>query len=93
MSIGVLGEPTNDLDSETLTALEDVLDGWAGTLLVVSHDRYLWSGCATARWRCSAAAGSGPAGRRGPIPGAAHRGALCERGAVRGCGPITTGRC
>ena len=41
MSIGVLGEPTNDLDSETLTALEDVLDGWAGTLLVVSHDRYL----------------------------------------------------
>lgn len=41
MSIGVLGEPTNDLDIETLTALEDVLDGWAGTLLVVSHDRYL----------------------------------------------------
>ncbi|HET8600568.1 MAG TPA: ATP-binding cassette domain-containing protein, partial [Segeticoccus sp.] len=37
----VLDEPTNDLDIETLTSLEDVLDGWAGTLLVVSHDRYL----------------------------------------------------
>ena len=36
----VLDEPTNDLDIETLTALEDLLDGWAGTLLVVSHDRY-----------------------------------------------------
>ncbi|WP_370894320.1 ABC-F family ATP-binding cassette domain-containing protein [Janibacter sp. GXQ6167] len=37
----ILDEPTNDLDIETLTQLEDVLDGWAGTLLVVSHDRYL----------------------------------------------------
>jgi ATPase subunit of ABC transporter with duplicated ATPase domains len=37
----LLDEPTNDLDIETLTSLEDVLDGWAGTMLVVSHDRYL----------------------------------------------------
>ena len=37
----ILDEPTNDLDIDTLTSLEDVLDGWAGTLIVVSHDRYL----------------------------------------------------
>ena len=37
----ILDEPTNDLDIETLTSLEDLLDGWAGTLLVASHDRYL----------------------------------------------------
>ena len=36
----VLDEPTNDFDVETLTALEDLLDGFAGTLLIVSHDRY-----------------------------------------------------
>ena len=36
----LLDEPTNDLDIDTLTALEDLLDGWPGSLLVVSHDRY-----------------------------------------------------
>jgi ATP-binding cassette subfamily F protein uup len=37
----ILDEPTNDLDTDMLAAMEDLLDSWAGTLLVVSHDRYL----------------------------------------------------
>ncbi|WP_299087204.1 ABC-F family ATP-binding cassette domain-containing protein [uncultured Microbacterium sp.] len=36
----ILDEPTNDLDTDMLAAIEDLLDTWAGTLLVVSHDRY-----------------------------------------------------
>jgi len=35
-----MDEPTNDLDVDTLTELEDLLDGWPGSMLVVSHDRY-----------------------------------------------------
>jgi len=37
----LLDEPTNDFDVETLTALEDLLDTYAGVIIVISHDRYL----------------------------------------------------
>jgi ABC transport system ATP-binding/permease protein len=37
----ILDEPTNDVDTDMLTATEDLLDSWPGTLIVVSHDRYL----------------------------------------------------
>lgn len=37
----ILDEPTNDVDTDMLAATEDLLDSWPGTLIVVSHDRYL----------------------------------------------------
>jgi len=37
----VMDEPSNDLDTDMLAAMEDLLDSWPGTLLVASHDRYL----------------------------------------------------
>lgn len=37
----ILDEPGNDLDVDMLAAVEDLLDGWPGTLLLVTHDRYL----------------------------------------------------
>ena len=37
----ILDEPGNDLDTDMLAVLEDLLDTWAGTLVMVTHDRYL----------------------------------------------------
>ena len=46
----LLDEPTNDLDVDTLAEVEDVLDGWAGTLVVVSHDRWFLERVCDALW-------------------------------------------
>jgi ABC transport system ATP-binding/permease protein len=40
----LLDEPTNDLDTDTLAALEDLLDTWPGTLVVASTTATCWSG-------------------------------------------------
>jgi ATP-binding cassette subfamily F protein uup len=46
----LLDEPTNDLDIDTLQQLEDLLDGWAGTLVVISHDRFLIERICDSTW-------------------------------------------
>ncbi|MBJ7291599.1 ABC-F family ATP-binding cassette domain-containing protein [Williamsia sp.] len=46
----LLDEPTNDLDIDTLQQLEDILDGWAGTMVVISHDRYLIERICDSTW-------------------------------------------
>ncbi|RKS68598.1 ATP-binding cassette subfamily F protein uup [Motilibacter peucedani] len=46
----LLDEPTNDLDTDTLASLEDLLDGFAGTLVVVSHDRYFLERSCDSTW-------------------------------------------
>ncbi len=59
----VLDEPTNDLDLDTLAALEDHLDGFTGTLLVASHDRYVLDRL------CDVFYGIGPDGQVRRFPG------------------------
>ncbi|WP_416954338.1 ABC-F family ATP-binding cassette domain-containing protein [Nocardioides sp. T5] len=46
----LLDEPTNDLDIDTLNVLEDFLDSWPGTLIVVSHDRYFLERVTDSTW-------------------------------------------
>jgi ATP-binding cassette subfamily F protein uup len=49
-NVVILDEPTNDLDVETLSQVEDLLDGWAGTVVVVSHDRWFLERVCDVMW-------------------------------------------
>ncbi|WP_028659373.1 ABC-F family ATP-binding cassette domain-containing protein [Nocardioides insulae] len=90
----LLDEPTNDLDIGTLQVLEDFLDSWPGTLIVVSHDRYFLERVTDSTW---ALLGDGqismlPRGvdeyleRRLPGPPAAVPGSAPGPGATAGAG-------
>ncbi|WP_448390449.1 ABC-F family ATP-binding cassette domain-containing protein [Microbacterium aurum] len=63
----ILDEPTNDLDTDMLAAIEDLLDSWAGTLLVVSHDRYFLERVTDQQY--ALLAGPDGAGRLRHLPG------------------------
>ncbi|WP_454118536.1 ABC-F family ATP-binding cassette domain-containing protein [Microbacterium lacticum] len=63
----ILDEPTNDLDTDMLAAIEDLLDSWAGTLLVVSHDRYFLERVTDQQY--AVLAGPDGAGRLRHVPG------------------------
>ena len=83
----VLDEPTNDFDVETLTALEDLLDGFAGTLIVVSHDRYFLERVCddfVALLGRRAGAAAHRRGRGLPRAAAGRRGGRGRRGCARG---------
>ena len=63
----ILDEPTNDLDTDMLAAMEDLLDSWPGTLLVVSHDRYFLERVTDQQY--AILPGPGGAGRLRHLPG------------------------
>ena len=80
----LLDEPTNDLDIDTLTALEDLLDGWPGTLVVVSHDRYFVERVCDDVYALTGDGGDPPpAGRDRAVPRAAARRGRPPRAAPR----------
>ena len=72
----ILDEPTNDLDIDTLTAMEDLLDSWPGTLIVVSHDRYFVERV------CDDVHALDERGRRQHLPGGIEQYVTARRAAV-----------
>ena len=79
----LLDEPTNDLDIDTLTALEDLLDGWPGTLVVVSHDRYFVERVCDDVYALTGDGGAAPPARRASSS-TWLRGAVGGRASCRG---------
>jgi ABC transport system ATP-binding/permease protein len=88
----LLDEPTNDLDIETLTSVEDLLDGFAGTVVVVSHDRYALERV------CDRVVGLLGDGRVRDLPGGVEeyltlrRAALGALSSASSSGPVSSGR-
>jgi hypothetical protein len=76
----LLDEPTNDIDIDVLTALEDLLDGWPGTLLVVSHDRWFLERVTDVVLAVT------PEGRLRPLPGGVEEYLRLSRGGWGGTG-------
>ena len=66
----ILDEPTNDVDTDMLAAMEDLLDSWPGTLIVVSHDRYLLERVTDQQYAILGRAAAAPARRRRRVPAA-----------------------
>jgi ATP-binding cassette subfamily F protein uup len=82
----ILDEPTNDLDIDTLTALEDLLDSWPGTLIVVSHDRYFVERV------CDNVHALDDSGRRVHLPGGIEQYVAGRRAAAEQAAPPRVGK-
>jgi ATP-binding cassette subfamily F protein uup len=87
----ILDEPTNDMDTDMLAAIEDLLDSWPGTLLVVSHDRYFLERVTDQQY--AILPGPDGAGRLRHLPGGVDEYLRLrhaqEQGASRAAGPVT----
>ncbi len=70
----ILDEPGNDLDTDMLAAVESLLDGWPGTLLLVTHDRYLMERVTDHQFALIDGKVRPSAGRRGRVPETRRRG-------------------
>jgi energy-coupling factor transporter ATP-binding protein EcfA2 len=82
----ILDEPTNDLDTDMLAAIEDLLDSWAGTLLVVSHDRYFLERVTDQQY--AVLAGSDGVGRLRHLPEGSTSTFACARTRARPGGVV-----
>ncbi len=89
----ILDEPSNDLDTDMLAALEDLLDSWPGTLLVVSHDRYLIERVTDQQYAIENGGSAAPARRRRRVPAASCRCArtLPSSAAAAAASPLADG--
>ena len=84
----ILDEPTNDMDTDMLAAIEDLLDSWPGTLLVVSHDRYFLERVTDQQY--AILPGPDGAGRLRHLPGGVDE--YLKLRAAAGAAPVSTAK-